>query len=432
MIRSHNNIYFTLLINQMSNVSFIELTFLMHMVGNTISGFIRNLFDFILSSFLITRIMHNDNNYNLVQSLCKYVIKNRTNFQSECYTLMKSRDNITGFHLEGQKPRLSAGITFFWHNNNLYWAICDSNTSRSHYNVKLCGFRWCSKDMDLLLQEISKNIDPPKLYIYFDGYWQDNININPLTDKTYISDGNTLKQIDEHINKFINSKEKYEDLEQRYKTGILLYGPAGTGKTSIPIYIAHKYKRDVYVLYASDLDQNDDISEVINDIPPNCILLLDDFDGAESLSNFHMKSSNVCDDSDNEDNKDAIKKKIKSNAEAFTKKLQSTFDGFHSPNNGLIYFIITNHIDKIDPILIRPGRIDLQVEFKYASDAWLRKYLLKEYPGCDDDATLLCESLKDIDIPHSEINHKFMYERQKTSGEMVNLIVEHFKKAKVD
>jgi hypothetical protein len=402
------------------------------MVGSAISGFIRSLFDFILSAFFTYRNMNTDNNYWLVQTLSKYVIKHRTHIQSDCYTLMKSRDNMDGFHIEGQMPRLSGGITFFWHKNHLFWVVSSSSVGRANFVIKLCGFRWSSHIMDDLIKELSKNIDPPKLFIYFDGYWQDTVTINPVTDKTYMSDGDSLKRIDEHIKLFNESKQKYEDMEKRYKTGILLHGPAGTGKTTVPIYIATKYRRPVYVLYASDLTQNDDISEVINDIPANAILLLDDFDGADSLSNFNMRANISYDDSDTEsiDSKENIKKKIKSNAEAFTKKLQSTFDGFHSPNNGLIYFIITNNIEKIDPILIRPGRIDLRIEYNYASDEWIKAYFLKEFPGEETIASNLISRLQDIDVPHSEITNKFMYERKETAQETANMIVEHFVKPK--
>ncbi len=183
----------------MQDVSFIELTFIMHLIGSTISSFIQNLFNFILSAFFTTRTITSDNNYWLIQSLSKYVIKNRTNIQSDCYTLIKSRDDIDGFYIDGQMPRLSSGVTFFWHGKYLYWVVCDSSNSRNYCNLKLCSFRWCSNDMNNMICELNKNIDPPKLYIYFDGYWQDTVTINPLTDKTYMSDGNTLKSIDDHI-----------------------------------------------------------------------------------------------------------------------------------------------------------------------------------------------------------------------------------------
>ena len=42
-------------------------------------------------------------------------------------------------------------------------------------------------------------------------------------------------------------------------------------------------------------------------------------------------------------------------------------DGIPSIKNGEIIFMTTNHIDKIDPALIRPGRVNHLINFKKAT-----------------------------------------------------------------
>lgn len=40
----------------------------------------------------------------------------------------------------------------------------------------------------------------------------------------------------------------------------------------------------------------------------------------------------------------------------------------------------TNHKDKLDPALLRPGRADLHVELNYASEKQMKNLLMKFFP----------------------------------------------------
>ena len=50
----------------------------------------------------------------------------------------------------------------------------------------------------------------------------------------------------------------------------------------------------------------------------------------------------------------------------------------HAPE-GHILIMTTNHPDGLDEALIRPGRVDLQVEFKYAGRAQVRDMFVRMY-----------------------------------------------------
>jgi mitochondrial chaperone BCS1 len=43
-------------------------------------------------------------------------------------------------------------------------------------------------------------------------------------------------------------------------------------------------------------------------------------------------------------------------------------------------FMTTNHIEKLDPALIRPGRCDVKIEFKNASKLQIEKLYSRFYP----------------------------------------------------
>ena len=53
-------------------------------------------------------------------------------------------------------------------------------------------------------------------------------------------------------------------------------------------------------------------------------------------------------------------------------------DGYGSLEN-VIYIFTTNHVDHLDPALIRPGRIDLSIEIKHVSDETMNKFLKFHY-----------------------------------------------------
>ena len=59
-------------------------------------------------------------------------------------------------------------------------------------------------------------------------------------------------------------------------------------------------------------------------------------------------------------------------------KLLNYMDGYGSPD-GTIWILTTNHINKLDPALVRPGRIDLNIEIGYATDETFVKFMKFHY-----------------------------------------------------
>lgn len=59
--------------------------------------------------------------------------------------------------------------------------------------------------------------------------------------------------------------------------------------------------------------------------------------------------------------------------------LLNTLDGVASSEERLV-FMTTNHLDRLDPALIRPGRVDVKQEIGLASKSQLRKMYRRFYP----------------------------------------------------
>ena len=64
---------------------------------------------------------------------------------------------------------------------------------------------------------------------------------------------NERELICNHIDKFLSNEKFYNDRQILYKTGILLYGCPGTGKSSLVKAIATKYNRSVININTSKL-----------------------------------------------------------------------------------------------------------------------------------------------------------------------------------
>lgn len=147
------------------------------------------------------------------------------------------------------------------------------------------------------------------------------------------------KSIIDFINKWINQKDVYINHGITYKTGIMLYGEPGTGKTTICKAIASYLDYGLHIINLKSYKENGEeqlINRIIQ-IPPKSIILFEDIDcvvGNRDIEN----SKNI----------------------EILNTLLNIIDGISSPNN-VIFMATTNHIEKLDSALIREGRFDLKI-----------------------------------------------------------------------
>ena len=173
-----------------------------------------------------------------------------------------------------------------------------------------------------------------------------NLWDNYLTDKKDFNNiicsqkDNIIKFLDE----WLSLKEIYKDKGIIYKTGILLYGKPGTGKTSICRAIASKLNFNLHIINLKAYERTQDLIDRVVNIPSKSVILFEDIDCV--LGN----------------------KKLDEDKEAQRKELLETvlniIDGAISPTE-CIFFATTNKIETLDEALIREGRFDLKLEIDY-------------------------------------------------------------------
>jgi chaperone BCS1 len=143
--------------------------------------------------------------------------------------------------------------------------------------------------------------------------------------------GNSMESLKNDLNTFIANKSWYTKRGIPYKRGYLFYGPPGNGKTSLAFAIASFTKRRVYTLSLGSLEGSS-VVQLISSMDEKAVLLIEDID---VVYNGRTATGTKVDF--------AVLLNILNGALTKT---------------GTITVITTNHIEKLDPALIRDGRID--------------------------------------------------------------------------
>ena len=179
-----------------------------------------------------------------------------------------------------------------------------------------------------------------------------------------------------------------------YKRGYLLHGPPGTGKTSTVLAASSRMGRDIYrmSLSVSGLDDASLMSAVAN-VPVGSVILLEDVD---ALFGRCREKENAADVS--------------------FSGLLNALDGVNDYARGLIFFITTNHVDRLDDALVRPGRIDVSLRLGVCTDAQIVEMFERFYPEGGEHAkvflTTVRQSLGD-DVTPALLQNHFIQMRKK-------------------
>jgi len=157
------------------------------------------------------------------------------------------------------------------------------------------------------------------------------------------------------LNHFYASKSLYDRYGVTWKRVHLFYGPPGSGKTSTVLALASKYKQNIAKLTVTPSLNSQHLETLFKTVPENTFLLIEDVDAL-----FTGRVSDTSID---------------------FSTLLNCMDGL-ATRQGLVVFMTTNHLEKLDGALVRPGRVDLCLEFTHPGMDELRaalKVLAEDY-----------------------------------------------------
>ncbi|ETW78392.1 AAA+-type ATPase [Heterobasidion irregulare TC 32-1] len=164
------------------------------------------------------------------------------------------------------------------------------------------------------------------------------------------------------VEQFLDPKTEswYHKKGVPYHRGYLLYGPPGSGKTSTVHALASRFDLEVYVVSISGAKISDvSLGKLISSIPKGAILLIEDIDCIFPPS-FRNDSTRL------DPHGLPLSDPFEGQSRVTLSGMLNMLDGAAS-ESGRIVFATTNHLEALDPALIRAGRFDVKVEYKLAS-----------------------------------------------------------------
>ncbi|XP_053695635.1 mitochondrial chaperone BCS1 [Sabethes cyaneus] len=187
----------------------------------------------------------------------------------------------------------------------------------------------------------------------------------PLT--SVVLDNGVSDRILSDCREFIRNPQWYADRGIPYRRGYLLYGPPGCGKSSFITALAGEIEFGICLLNLSERGLTDDrLNHLMNVAPQQSIILLEDIDAA-FVSREDTKQQKA----------------------AFEGLNRVTFSGLLNCLDGVastearIVFMTTNYLERLDPALIRPGRVDVKEYVGYCSRHQLEQMFMRFYSGED-------------------------------------------------
>ncbi|KLJ08398.1 mitochondrial chaperone BCS1 [Blastomyces silverae] len=226
--------------------------------------------------------------------------------------------------------------------------------------------------------------------------------------ESVILDKGVKERIVDDVKDFLKSGSWYYDRGIPYRRGYLLHGPPGSGKSSFIQALAGELDYDIAILNLSERGLTDDrLNHLLTIIPSRTLVLLEDVDAA--FGNRRVQSE-----------ADGYR-----GANVTFSGLLNALDGVASAEERII-FLTTNHIERLDEALVRPGRVDMTVRLGEATRYQVAQLWDRFYGDFDKTGfyrTQFLDKLYKLGIIEDENGHKIPAESATSAAALQGLFL---------
>jgi chaperone BCS1 len=255
---------------------------------------------------------------------------------------------------------------------------------------------------DMIVEEQKRGI-PQKAV----AFRKSRFHTNRRLEHVYFAECAHLRR---RLDFFMNHKDWYDRKGIPHTLGIVMYGEPGCGKTSTIKAIANETKRHIFNVLLSEIKTKEalknlffndvvsvhdgEIMQTLNIPVRNRIYIIEDIDRMNSvvLKDVTQDPFAAAEQRKLEEFLPGLKKDEHDKLDLAT--LLNVLDGVRE-TPGRIIILSTNHPERLDEALLRPGRFDLLIHFKKHNCTVLKEHVRDFYdePLMDVEADLLSNPL---------------------------------------
>ncbi|KAH0858425.1 hypothetical protein HID58_086686 [Brassica napus] len=266
---------------------------------------------------------------------------------------------------------------------SLEWTLLSERNDNPHQSLPKRYFHLtCKKEFrDKIMSEyftyiaksslkILTSRDNLKIHTYDpnDHSWESAIFQHHTTFETLAMEPDAKNTLMRDLDAFSNGKDFFKTVGRAWKRGYLLYGPPGTGKSSLVAAIANHMNYNIYDLQLQSVQDDAMLRQILTRTENRSILLIEDLDCSGADASCRKENKDEGEDGENQ------AKNNKKDPKVSLSGLLNFVDGLWSScvEERIIVFT-TNHKEKLDPALLRPGRMDVHILMDYCTPNVFKK-----------------------------------------------------------